>query len=977
MNLQNIQRKGPNGGRITSMEFEKDKELYGFTVKDIRESKELNGRTVLLEHARTGAQLFWVDNKAENMVFSITFRTLPEDSTGVFHILEHSVLCGSEKYPVKEPFVELLKSSMNTFLNALTFQDMTMYPVASRNPRDLLNLTGVYMDAVFSPKVLTDRRRFCQEGWHIDRNEDGVPVYKGVVFNEMKGAMSDTDTLIERRIMQQMFPDTCYGFNSGGDPEEIPTLTYERFCEQYRRYYHPSNALIYLDGAVPMEEMLRLIASWLDRYERQECIPEYTYQKPVGSEVTIHYELGQEEPEENRGHLTMARITGTWKDRVENMARGIICDVLTGSNEAMLKRAVLEKGLAEDVAATVDDTTLQSWVTIHADNVADGREAELVDLIREIGEKIHREGLDRGAVEASLNRAIYNLREEEEPQGIGRCIRCVGNWIYGADPTDALETSGVIRGLKEYLEKGRYDELAADMLLNDKDRVILHTLPSRTLGEEKRRDEAKRLQEITDRWTSAEREANDRLIEAIEAWQNEPDSPEALKALPRLRKEDADVEPEWVDTEVVDCGGVPVMTHRINCNGVVHLRAYFALTDYSLEELTRLSQLTGLLGRMPTAVHDAWTLQQEIKRWTGSIGFTIITRAEQGQDETCTPYLAASVSALEENRERAWTLLTEILSSTLFDDTDKMTEIFRQNELAARQRILGAGHMIGVKNALSHFSAENAVKNALDGDVAAAYIHQLAREPEKEMPGLIRLSEKLMRETICRSRLILGITSTEGILPEMLPAAFPEGTTVPGKRAYRTDTPPAMGFRIPAQIGFAARGYRLGRLGLAFEGSMWLTTSILTLGYLWNKVRVQGGAYGAGIQVDRSGNIFSYSFRDPTPAKTLDADSGAADFILAFARQGDELDQYIISALNELNPLLSPRDKGSLADGRYMSGYTRAEAEKIRMQILHTVPDDLIRSMEWLDAFAREGAVCVVAHQDALKDCTGLTIRDL
>ena len=959
------------------MIFEKDQKLNGFVVLKTRESGELHGRTVLLEHEKTGAQVFWVDNGAENMVFSVTFRTLPEDSTGVFHILEHSVLCGSEKYPVKEPFVELLKSSMNTFLNALTFQDMTMYPVASRNPRDLLNLAGVYLDAVFAPKVLSDRKRFCQEGWHIDRNGNGEPVYKGVVFNEMKGAMSDTDTLIERRIMQQMFPDTCYGYNSGGDPETIPSLTYEKFCEQYRRYYHPSNALFYLDGALHMEEMLSLIASYLDRYERMQDLPFYTFQTPVGSEDTIMYELGQEEPEENRGHLTLARITGTWRDRAENMARGIICDVLTGSNEAMLKRAALERGLAEDLSATVDDTTLQSWVTIHADNVTDGREKELLALLEETGETIRREGLDRNAVEASLNRAVYMLREEDEPQGIGRCIRCVGSWIYGADPTDALETAEVVKKLREYLETGRFDELAADMLLNSENRVVLHTLPSRSLGEEKRRREAESLQKIVGSWTEAEREANDCLIASIEAWQNAPDSPDSLKTLPHLRKEDADIEPEWVETEIRDCGGVPVMTHRLNCNGVVHLRAYFLLTDYSLEELTKLSQLTGMLGRLPTKEHDAWTLQQEIKRWTGSVGFTIITRADPGQDETCAPYLCAFVSALEENAEKAWELIAEILTSTLFEDTDKMTEMFRQNELAARQRILGAGHMIGVKNALSHFSAENAVKNALDGDAAAAYIHRLARESEKELPELIRLSERMMKETFCRSRMTISVTSTEEILPAKLASAFPEGMKIPENRVYKADSPMAAGFRIPAQIGFATRGYRLGKLGLRFEGSMWLASSILTLGYLWNRIRVQGGAYGAGIQVDRSGNIFSYSFRDPTPSKTLKADGDAAEFLCAFAQQGEDMDQYIISALNELNPLLSPRDKGSLADGRYMTGYTREEAERIRLQILHAQPEDLVRCAEWLNAFSKDGAVCVVAHQDALNECEGLTVRDL
>ena len=255
------------------MTFEKEQNAFGFCIKEIRESSELRGKTVQMEHMKTGARLFWVDNGAENMVFSVTFRTLPEDDTGVFHILEHSVLCGSKKYPVREPFVELLKSSMNTFLNAMTFQDMTMYPVSSRNPRDLLNLAGVYLDAVFAPTVMEDRKRFCQEGWHIDRDGEGNPVYKGVVFNEMKGSMSDTDTLIDRQIMRQLFPDTCYGFNSGGDPEKIPDLTYEQFREQYRRHYHPSNAYFFLDGNVPMEEMLPLIASYLDGYDRMPELP--------------------------------------------------------------------------------------------------------------------------------------------------------------------------------------------------------------------------------------------------------------------------------------------------------------------------------------------------------------------------------------------------------------------------------------------------------------------------------------------------------------------------------------------------------------------------------------------------------------------------------------------------------------------------------------------------------------------------------
>ena len=531
-----------------------------------------------------------------------------------------------------------------------------------------------------------------------------------------------------------------------------------------------------------------------------------------------------------------------------------------------------------------------------------------------------------------------------------------------------------MKELKQLLEDGRFDELAADMLLNRENMAVLHTLPSLTLGEEKRRAEEQRLREITGAWTEEERQANDRLIEEIECWQESPDSAEALGTLPRLTKEDADVEPAWTETEVRDCCGVPVMFHELNCNGVVHLCAYFRLTDYSLEELTGISQLAGLLGRLPTARYDALTLQQEIKRWTGSLGFAIITRAEIGQNRTCTPYLTAFASALEESREQAWDLLAEIMTSTRFEDQGKMIEMFRQNELGARQRILGAGHLIGVKNVLSHYSADGAVKNALDGDPAARYIHALAKEPEKELPGLMELAGRLMTRTFCRRRMTVSITATSAMLPETLIRTLPEGTEVPETAEYRNDGPMKAGFRIPAQIGFAVRGWRIGQ---EFEGSMWLATSILSLGYLWNVVRVQGGAYGAGIQIDRAGNLFSYSYRDPTPARTLTADSGAADFLRGFAEQGDALDPYIISALNELNPLLSPRDKGSLADGRWMTGYRREEAEKIRKQILHATPEDLVRCAEWLETFAKEGAVCVVAHDDALKACEGLEISDL
>ena len=960
------------------MEYTKGLRAHGFRVIRAGENREAGGNTVLLEHERTGAKVFWLDNGQENMVFSITFRTLPEDSTGVFHILEHSVLCGSGKYPMKEPFVELLKGSMNTFLNAMTFPDMTMYPVASRNPRDLMNLASVYMDAVFDPLSISDRKRFCQEGWHIDRNENGEAEYRGVVYNEMKGSMSETDSVIEQELNSMLFPDTCYGYNSGGDPERIPDLTWEEYKRQYRRCYHPSNALVYLDGAVPMEEMLVLLDGYFSGFDRRAENPEFVFQEPKACERNIFYELGQEEEAENKGFLTIARITGTWKDRTKNMAMGIISDVLTGSNDAPLKRAALERGLAEDLNVTVDDTGLQSWIAIHAEHVADGCEQEILDLIEETGKRIEQQGLDRDALEASMNRAIYHLREEDEPQGIGRCIRCMGTWLYGGEPEEALENEEMVQSLRGYLEDGTFNAIAADMLLNRACLAILHTKPSRTLGEERRRAEAHRIADTIAKMTDEEREETDRMIREIAEWQQAPDREEDLATLPMLKLEDADIEPEWIETETETVDGVKVWIHRLPCNGVVHIRAYFSLTDLSLDELTKASLFAGMLGKLPTKKYDALKLQQEIKRCTGSLGFAVVPRTYRCEETSCRPVLVAFTSALEENADKAQELIAEVLANTLLEgQEDRIREIMAQNEIGARERAVSAGHTIAMRRCLSGYSAEGAVKNALDGERAIRYIHDFARNPDDCMEAFIRTASGLLRNTVCRARMALSITAGSSVVPFLLAGAFPEGTPVPEKASYREEDSGDTGYRVPAQIGYTARGYRLSRCGAQFTGSMWLAGSILTLGYLWNRVRVQGGAYGAGLTMDRAGNIFSYSFRDPTPAKTLLADSGASDFLRSFAESGGDLDRYIISALNELNPLLSPRDKGALADSRIMTGYTREEGERIRREVLNTTPQQLKECGEWLDRFAAEGRVCVVAHKDALAQCKGLKILEL
>ena len=960
------------------MKYLPNERIFGFRVIDQRHSNELNADIIEMIHEKTGARLCWLNNQAENKVFSIAFRTIPEDNSGVFHILEHSVLCGSEKYPVKEPFVELLKGSMNTFLNAMTFPDMTMYPVGSRNDRDLLNLTEVYLDAVFRPLILQNELIFRQEGWRIDRDgKTGKPVYQGVVFNEMKGALSDVREIGETELSRQLFPDTGYGFNSGGDPESIPDLTYQKFIEVYRRHYHPSNSWIYLDGAVPMNEMLPLIDSYLGTYEKEDNLPCLTLQSPASSDRTICYELGREEDSRNKGHLYLARIFGSWEQKTRNMAATILGDVLTGNNDAPLKRMILEKKLAQDFSLTIDDSSLQSVCIFHAENVTDGQEEELLRTLYEFADQLEKEGLDAAALEASINRLIFLLKEEEEPQGIERAVRVMNSWLYGGDPLFSLENDTQISELRTMAEDGSLDRLAVSLLREQFGRCILRLHPSKSIGDENRRAEDARLTSITANWTPEQQAANETMLASLHLRNETPDSPEALAALPMLKKEDADIPPEWPETEEKDIDGVRLLFHPIFTGGIIHLRAYFALTDLSMEQLQDVSLMCSLLGKLPTRHYDTEKLQQEVKRYTGRLGFSVITHRPVHDSSVCTPYLTAFASVLPENVQKAEALLAEILKTSDFSAVEKIREVVLQLEMLSRQRVVEAGHTICIRSVLSHFSAEYALKEALDGSLAVRYLHSFASDTDAMLPKLKATARKVVTESVCRRRLTLSLTAEE--LIDWTPFLNPlqEGTGIPAYAGYAVSTPDHQGFRVPSRVGFASCGWQMSDRVHEFHGSWFLVSSILTYSYLWNKVRVQGGAYGCALQVDRYCNIISYSYRDPSPDRTLTMYSGVSEFLKAFLDSDESLDNYIISTLNDLNPLLSPREKGNIADTRWFTGYTRSEALRLRREIMETTPEILMEAAVILDEFAEKGAVSVVGPGELLDKCPGLIVSDL
>ena len=951
--------------------------LYGFTVNRIRNSKELGCEFIEMTHDKTGAELCWVDNKEENKLFSVTFKTLPEDSTGVFHILEHSVLCGSDKYPVKEPFVELMKSSVNTFLNAITFVDKTAYPVSSRNESDYLNLASVYLDLVFAPALLNNPNIFYQEGIHTELN-DGEPSYKGVVFSEMKGSTAGLDNKVWRELQALIFPNNCYRFNSGGDPAVIPDLTYEQCVDTYKRYYHPSNSRFFLDGDIPLEKTLDMINSYLEKYEKSDIQFEVAVQTPVVNKGTAYYEIAPEEDGSRKAALALGKIVANWDEKEKIYAAMILCEVLAGSNEAPLKRAILSSNLADDVEMYVTDARSQRPFMLIIKNSAADDADQISEVIENTVKKLLEEGIDKKSILASINRLSFNLKESLEPQGLYRLFDVFSSWNYGGDPLLYLENDETFKSLRKMAQNGGFEKLLEEMLGDLNSLCVLRMLPSHTFEEKQRKTEADRLQREITALTDEERKGLIGLNEKLVLWQQTPDSPEAMATLPTLPLSAVKDDPEALETRESTVDGVTALYHPLQTNGIVYLTMYFPLTAFSLEELSQLSLLPSLLGELPTEKHTAAQLQQEIKTYIGSLSFGMEAFAKDGNTETCTPYHIAKAGILKENLPIAQTLIAEILTETRFEDHEKIRGLLMQTYEQARQAVVADGRVMGRRIVDAHYSAKAAVNEAIDGGYSSyKFVRDFAKNYEANIEDFVSLARRAQSEAIGRAGLVISVISDGEIAVDKLLNLLPEGKESPEETAYKTELPEKVGIRIPTQIAFAVKGCNLLKEGRKATGSLSVASKILALNYLWNEVRVQGGAYGVHFPVSQDGRIACTSFCDPSPGRTLGIFDNLSAFLGEFCNGDEELDKFIISAVAATEPLRDPDEYRHFVDEQWFLGVTFEDRAKTRREMLETTREDL---EDWRSAFekmAENGAVCVVGNDDALNSCGELTVFDL
>ena len=952
---------------------------HGFILDRVRELPELKAILHEFTHEKSGAQLIWLERLEQNKTFCVTFKTLPEDDTGVFHILEHCVLGGSKKYQVKEPFAELLKNSVNTFLNAMTFSDKTMYPVASRNETDFFNLMDVYLDGVFNPAVLDNEAIFRQEGWGYTFDEAGKPSYQGVVYNEMKGASSSLGRKAHLATIRLLFPDTSYRFDSGGDPELMLDLTYEQFKSAHQRFYHPANARFFLDGQVPLEAVLEKLEGYLQDYEKIPLETDIAWQEPRPGLSRHEYEISVEEDPKDKCRLTLSKLAASWEDLEKQLAISILCDALAGSNEAPMKKTILDLGLAQDFRMYLSGGAAQAWLGIEAHNTSEDRFAGIKEAIHDCLTGLADQGLDKEDLLASLNQLYYRELDPDEPRGIILAIGTLHAWLYGGDPALYLSRRPFFDSMREKIHTGYFEELLRELIADNDSWVEVQSIPSASYGKERDAREAARLNAEAAAWSSEEKRALMDRASQLEAWQNASDSPEALAALPNLTLKDLSEEPLYLDTNCSTVQSVTVLRHPSPAEGIVYLKLYFDISDTPLEELADLHFMALLLGKLATRQRDARSLLREIKTHIGQLNFSLVPVADPSHNDRCRLYFTVTCSTLDSEVDHALRLIREILTGTLFDDKAAIYAQLVQHREYLRQVTIQAAQYFGVIRVKGHFTARDAAREALGGLSSVLWIKEFLKDFDSGWDSWKTLAESFRDRIFCRERLTLSVTGDlDEDMTEKLVNSFPQIPGLPvGWATYTSSYPRHEAVSIPSAVSYACLGCHIAPFGGEYSGGWLALEQILSLEYLWNKIRVQGGAYGSDFSIDKSAGCSFFSYRDPSPDQSLDLFRQSGSFIRAFCAERDSIERYIMGKIADLDPALSFKQQADQADNWYFTDYTADKALAIRRQLMEAEPQDLLPLANILDQAVGESAVCVIGSPEALDKFPSTSLIDI
>ncbi|ROQ92346.1 insulinase family protein [Desulfosoma caldarium] len=938
--------------------------------------QEIQTQAKIYTHVPTGARILSMENDDENKVFGVTFRTPPKDASGLPHILEHSVLCGSRKYPVKEPFVELLKGSLQTFLNAFTYPDKTCYPVASQNLQDFYNLVDVYLDSVFYPKITP--WIFKQEGWHYElENRESPLQYKGVVYNEMRGAYSSPDRLVVEYSQQSLFPDTPYGLDSGGDPQVIPTLTYEQFKAFHETYYHPSNAWFYFYGNDDPDRRLAVLEDLLKDFQPRSVDSRIPLQPPFTAPRRVHktYAVGKDQPP--KAMVTVNWLLTQTEPPETHLALHILEYVLLGMPGSPLRRALIESGLGEDLAGVGLEAELQQMMfSTGLKGVAPKNlekvEALILNVVKELAEK----GIPKETVEAALNTLEFRLRENNTgpyPRGLALMLRALTTWLYDGDPLALVAFETPLNWVKEKALSGTgfLEELLVRYWVNNPHRATLFLEPDETLEERQRAEEAKKLAE---RKASMSPQDLERLVKetrTLRQLQETPDPPEALATIPRLRLEDLERENKKIPAEDCMLAQVPVLTHDLFTNGIVYLDLAFEVSAVPAHLLGYVPLLGRALLEMGTEKEDYVRLNERISRKTGGISVQTSTFV-CADGHRVGSWLLIRGKALTHQVPELCAILRDLVTAVRLDNRDRFRQIALESKARREASLIPEGHRFVARRVKAPWHAAHWAEENMKGIESLFFVRKLCERVDSDWEGVLADLEQVRHAILSSKNLRANVTVDEATRQEITPVLEELLAGLPAHDTARASwlpnrMPHKEGFTGPLHVNYVAKGLNLRDAGFRFRGSALVVSHFLRTGYLWDRVRVQGGAYGAFTQLDRfSGDFTLVSYRDPNVHKTLHVYDQCADFLKTFELHQDELTKAIIGVIGDLDRHLLPDAKGFTSFMRHLAGDDDAARQRMRDEVLATTRDDFRAFGELLDSARDTGRIVVLGSRESL-----------
>jgi len=941
---------------------------------------EVKSYAGLLKHKKTGARLVVLSNEDDNKVFNIGFRTPPTDSTGVPHILEHSVLCGSKAFPAKDSFVELVKGSLNTFLNAMTYADKTVYPVASCNEKDFQNLMHVYLDAVFYPNIYKNKKIFLQEGWHYElESKDDKITYNGVVYNEMKGAFSSPEQVLFRKITATLFPDATYGVESGGDPDFIPELTYEQFLDFHSRYYHPSNSYIYLYGDFDVNEKLDFIdRHYLSNFDYLKIDSAIQYQKPFKEMQVVKeaYAISDAESEKDNTYFNYNVVIENSLDKELYLAFQILTYVLMAAPGAPLKKALIEANIAKDVLGEYDNGVLQPYISIIAKNANPDRQDAFMSIIKKTLEEIVSKGVNEKSLEGAMNYYEFKFKEADYgryPTGLMYGLKILDSWLYDEEqPFIHIKANQTFDLLRSKIGTGYYEALVEKYFLNNNHASLLILEPRKGLTKAKEEGLEKQLAEFK---ASLDQGRLGQMIEdtkALKAYQSEGSSKEELESIPILDTSDItkDAPPLFNDLATID--DIPVLRHNIDTNGIGYMKLLFDTKKVPSRLIPYIGLLSSVLGNIDTKSYTYTQLTDEVNLHTGGIHTDVVVYGVGNDNHEFLPRFEINGKALFPKVAKTVELIEEIVFTSKFEDTKRIQEIIAQLKSRLQMHLNSNGHVAAATRALSYFSESCYYKEQTGGIAFYQFIEDLDQRFEEIKDdiseNLILLSKYIFR----KENILIDYTANDkdfGFIMNQIAGIKNCLYTQPVEESEFIFVPKTMNeaFITSGMVQYDAVAGNFIDKGYQYNGALNVLRVIMNYDYLWNNIRVKGGAYGCMCSFSMNGDAYFTSYRDPNLKETYDIYKAAADYIRHLEVSGRDMTKYIIGAVSNIDIPLSPAAKGARSLGAYMAKTSYERIQTTREQLLSATKEDIRKFADLLDAFVGCHNICVIGSETQIK----------